>query len=76
MSLHELCKILSHHKKSGSTEVENSPSVLAVMWVFSLFFFPVLLRPSDMKGGSVKVMDYPVVPMTATSILFYMSDLV
>lgn len=74
MSLHELCKI-SHHKKSGSTEVENSPSELAVVGFFS-FFFPVLLRPSDMKGGSVKVMDYPVVPMTATSILFCMSDLV
>lgn len=43
---------------------------------FFSFFFPVLLRPSNMKGGSVKVMDYPVVPMTATSILFCMSDLV
>lgn len=30
MSLHVLCKILSHHKESGSTKVENSPPVLAV----------------------------------------------
>lgn len=37
----------------GITEVENSPSVLAVMWVFPLF--SVLLRPSNVKGGSVKV---------------------
>lgn len=75
MPLHELCKILSHHKKSGSTEVENSPPALAAMWVFSLFFFfSVLLKPLNLKGGSVKVMDCPVVPMTATSIFCFMSD--
>lgn len=45
------------------------------MWVFSFSFFPFLLRPSDVKGGIVKVMDYPAMPMTTTSIYLSRSRL-